>query len=196
MDSAINNQIFPGAQVFIAKNGQIVFNGGFGFHDYEKGSSQVSKNSIYDIASITKVLSITPIIMKLISRKKISLDQPVYYFLPDFRGKQKDKVTIRHLMTHSSGITSYHRFFLEKKYLDRDARGHIYVRDSLLNMPSISKEEIRGLMKTFVLYARLPRSYWKDIKIAESENKKGIEKYNELMALFRKEYAHIPLAAN
>ena len=91
MDSAINNQIFPGAQVFIAKNGQIIFNGGFGFHDYEKGSSQVSKNSIYDIASITKVLSITPIIMKLISRKKISLDQPVNYFLPDFRGKQKDK---------------------------------------------------------------------------------------------------------
>ena len=84
----------------------------------------------------------------------------------------------------------------KKKYLDKDKLAHIYISDSLLTMPSISKEEIRGLMKTFVLYARLPRSYWKDIKIAESETKKGIEKYNELMALFRKEYAHIPLAIN
>ena len=84
----------------------------------------------------------------------------------------------------------------KKNYLDKDALAHIYVEDSLLNMPTISKEEIRGLMKTFVLYARLPRSYWKDIKIAESETTKGIEKYNELMALFRKEYAHVPLAIN
>ena len=84
----------------------------------------------------------------------------------------------------------------KKKYLDKGTLGHIYVKDSLLNMPSISKEEIRGLMKTFVLYARLPRSYWKDIKIAESETKKGIKKYNELMALFKKEYAHVPLAIN
>ena len=84
----------------------------------------------------------------------------------------------------------------KKKYLDKDTLAHIYVRDSLLNMPSISKEEIRGLMKTFVLYARLPRSYWKDIKIAESETKKGIEKYTELMALFRREYADVPLAIN
>jgi radical SAM superfamily enzyme YgiQ (UPF0313 family) len=98
-------------------------------------------------------------------------------------------------------FTPYHGTSLrglceKKKYLDKDTLGHIYVKDSLLNMPSISKEEIRGLMKTFVLYARLPRSYWKDIKIAESETKKGIEKYNELMVLFRKEYAHMPLAIN
>ena len=43
-------------------------------------------------------------------------------------------------------------------------------------------------MKTFVLYARLPRSYWKDIKIAEAETGEGIEKYNELMNLYNKEY--------
>ena len=68
------------------------------------------------------------------------------------------------------------------------------MKDSLLNMPSISKEEIRGLMKTFVLYARLPRSYWKEIKIAESDTKEGEEKFNELTTLFRKEYAHAPIA--
>ena len=68
------------------------------------------------------------------------------------------------------------------------------MKDSLLNMASISKEEIRGLMKTFVLYARLPRSYWKDIKIAEAETSEGIEKYNELMNLYKKEYKQVSLA--
>ena len=84
----------------------------------------------------------------------------------------------------------------EKKYLNKDTLGHIYVSDSLLNMPSISKEEIRGLMKTFVLYARLPRSYWKEIKIAEMETKEGINKYHELMNLYKNNYSKAGVAPN
>ena len=63
-------------------------------------------------------------------------------------------------------------------------------------MPTISKEEIRGLMKTFVLYARLPKSYWKEIKIAETETDQGIKKYTELMDLFNKEFANNNLAVD
>ena len=51
-------------------------------------------------------------------------------------------------------------------------------------------------MKTFVLYARLPRSLWKDIEIAEKETSEGQKKYDELMTLFRNEYASKPLAAD
>jgi radical SAM superfamily enzyme YgiQ (UPF0313 family) len=96
-------------------------------------------------------------------------------------------------------FTPYHGTSLrglceKKKYIDKNTLAHIYYKDSLLRMPSISKEEIRGLLKTFVLYARLPRSYWKEIKIAESDTKEGEEKFNELTALFRKEYAHAPIA--
>ena len=82
----------------------------------------------------------------------------------------------------------------EKKYMDKNTLAHIYVTDSILNMPSISKKEIRGLMKTFVLYSRLPRSYWKQIKIAESETEEGIQKYEELMHLYKTEYKEAPSA--
>jgi CubicO group peptidase (beta-lactamase class C family) len=119
LDSAIENKIFPGAQVFIGKNGEIIFSGGFGHHTYDSGSPPVNTESIYDIASITKVVSITPIVMKLISRKQLRLDQPIYHFIPDFKGGGKENITIRHLLTHSSGIKSYHRFFLEEKYSGR-----------------------------------------------------------------------------
>ena len=82
----------------------------------------------------------------------------------------------------------------DKKYLDKNKLAHIYISDSLLTMPSISKEEIRGLMKTFVLYARLPRSYWKEIELAESDTDEGNQKYEELLTLFNKEFKDKPLA--
>ena len=91
--------------------------------------------------------------------------------------------------------TSLRELCEKKNYLDKDTLAHIYVEDSLLNMPTISKEEIRGLMKTFVLYARLPRSLWKDISIAERETDEGVNKYSELMILFKNEYARKPIAA-
>ena len=83
---------------------------------------------------------------------------------------------------------------IEKKYLDKSILAHIYVEDSILDMPTITKKEIRGLMKTFVLYSRLPKSYWKEIKIAEQDNEEGNKKYDELISLYKSEYKHFALA--
>ena len=92
--------------------------------------------------------------------------------------------------------TSLRKLSEQKKYIDKDTLAHIYYKDSLLQMPQISKEEIRGLMKTFVLYSRLPRKYWNEIKIAEGSGEEADSKFNKLSSLFKKEYAHIPLATD
>tara|TARA_B100000959_G_scaffold262438_1_gene300852 strand:+ start:3132 stop:3374 length:243 start_codon:yes stop_codon:yes gene_type:complete len=78
--------------------------------------------------------------------------------------------------------------------LDKKTLANIYETDSFLNMLSISKEEIGGLVKTFPLYTRLPRSYWKGIKIAESETPEGKKVYGELLSIFRKQYSSVTLA--
>ena len=83
-----------------------------------------------------------------------------------------------------------------KKYVDPDALAHIYTQDSMLDMPTLQKSEIRGLMKTFVLYVRLPKIYWKEIKIAEEETDEGLKKYRELMALYRENYFNKIAAPN
>ena len=70
-----------------------------------------------------------------------------------------------------------------KNYVTPDALAHIYTKDSMLTMPTLSKPAIRGLMRTFVLYVRLPKSYWKEIELAEAETDEGHAKYEELMAL-------------
>lgn len=81
----------------------------------------------------------------------------------------------------------------DKGYIDSDALAHIYTRDSMLTMPSMTKEEIRGLMKTFVLYARLPRAYWNDIAMAEKDTHEGKGKYSDLMELYRTDYSSADL---
>ena len=65
------------------------------------------------------------------------------------------------------------------------------IAPSQLNMPSISKHQIMGLVKTFSLYARMPRSYWKEIKIAEQLDDKGHKKYLELMNIYQKNFASL-----
>jgi radical SAM superfamily enzyme YgiQ (UPF0313 family) len=82
----------------------------------------------------------------------------------------------------------------KKKYLDKEKLASIYETESLLSMPTISKKEIGGLVKTFVLYSRLPRKYWKEIKIAEQFTEEGNKKFEELISLYRNEYSQEPLA--
>ena len=111
IDSAINDKITPGAQVFIAKAGDVVSSRGFGFQTYDNNSPPINEASIYDIASLTKVLATTPVIMKLIAQKKLGLDQAVSQFFPQFTANHKDEITIRHLLTHSSGLKPFVEFF-------------------------------------------------------------------------------------
>ena len=90
--------------------------------------------------------------------------------------------------------TSLRTMCEEKKYLDKETLANIYETDSLLDMPSISKKEIGGLVKTFPLYTRLPRSYWKDIKIAELDTPDGKKVYDNLLGIFRDQYYSAALA--
>ena len=80
----------------------------------------MNSNTIYDIASLTKVVATTPIIMKLIRKKYLHLDHEVHQFYPEFRGDWKDKVSIRHLLTHSSGLKPYIQYFKNEEFKSKD----------------------------------------------------------------------------
>ena len=129
IDSAIENRIFPGAQVAVVNRGKLIASRGFGRHTYDNSSPPVKQESIYDIASLTKVLSATPITMKLIAQKKLSLEHTVQQFYPQFTGNGKEDVTIRHLLTHSSGLPGYYQFFLDDQISTKEE-----VLDYILNV--------------------------------------------------------------
>ena len=96
---------FPGAAVVVGRRGYAVWQRGYGWQDWGASSRAVDPAStMYDLASITKVVATTTAIMLLYDQKKIHLDDPVSKYLPGFRGGGRDRVTIRHLLTHRSGL--------------------------------------------------------------------------------------------
>jgi CubicO group peptidase (beta-lactamase class C family) len=118
--SGVRRGVFPGAVVVMGTRDSIVFAGGFGHFTWSPNSAVPSPDStLYDVASLTKVLATTPAIMRLVERGLVELDAPVSRYLPDFTGAGKAAVTVRHLLVHTSGL----RAFLRLDTLARDAAG-------------------------------------------------------------------------
>ena len=96
---------FPGAAVVVGRRGSIVWPKGYGATDWGFGLPPVdAQSTIYDLASLTKVVATTAAAMVLYDRGKLALDAPVSRYLPDFRGGDKNRVTVRDLLTHRSGL--------------------------------------------------------------------------------------------
>jgi len=96
---------FPGAAVVIGRQGVAVWRRGLGTLGWDSASPEVTTDrTIYDLASLTKVVATTTAAMILYDEGKLSLDTKVADVIPGFAGKWKDEVTVRHLLTHRSGL--------------------------------------------------------------------------------------------
>ena len=103
IEEAINQKKTPGGVFWLERKGQI-YSKAFGDKSVEPKRSPTRVNTIYDSASLTKVIATAPAIMLLMERGKILLDAPAHNYLDGFRGGGKESITIRHLMTHTSGL--------------------------------------------------------------------------------------------
>ncbi len=116
--SAITNNAFPGAVVLVSKEGKIIYKKAFGHLTYDDTSAVVTSNTIYDIASLTKVIATTTAAMICYDKNLFSLDDPVVKYLPEFSQNGKKKVTIKNLLLHNSGLPAFKRFY--KNYSSAD----------------------------------------------------------------------------
>ncbi|HLZ45336.1 MAG TPA: serine hydrolase domain-containing protein [Gemmatimonadales bacterium] len=96
---------FPGAVVAVGYHDRLVLLAAVG-HYAANDRRPVTTQTIYDLASLTKVIALTTECILLVDRGKLDLDAPVQRYLPEFRGPMKDQVTIRHLLTHSAGLAA------------------------------------------------------------------------------------------
>ena len=112
----IQRGIYPGAVVVIGRRDSLLYARGYG-HFTWSGSSPVPSpdSTLWDVASITKVVSTTSIAMRLVDRGKLDLDAPVRHYLPRFSGGHKNDVTVRMLLDHTSGLKSYVPFYLKAR---------------------------------------------------------------------------------
>jgi CubicO group peptidase (beta-lactamase class C family) len=96
---------YPGAAVIVGRRGYAAYEKGFGHLGWTSDSPAVSpERSIYDLASLTKVVGTTTAAMILYDEGRLDLDARVSRYLPSFSGGQKDRVTVRQLLTHESGL--------------------------------------------------------------------------------------------
>ena len=121
LQTAVNEKAFPGGVLLAAKDGEIFFHDAFGFHTYDK-KRKMRKSDIFDLASISKVIGTTSAVMKMYDDKLIDLDDKVVTYLPQFKGQQKkyfnhkSNISIKHLLTHSSGLPPFRKYFLMDEY--------------------------------------------------------------------------------
>ena len=117
--SAIERGEIPGAVYLVSIDGKTVFKKAFGYarlYDYgmkklEKPEPMTAEHQ-FDLASMTKVLATTMGMMLLVDRDLIQLNDPVKKYLPEFTGRSKDSITVRHLLTHSSGLYQWQPLYL------------------------------------------------------------------------------------
>jgi beta-N-acetylhexosaminidase len=106
----LNNNAYPGCQVLIAKDGNVIFHKTYGYHTYDK-TMHVKKTDLYDWASITKVTGPLPAIMKLVDEKKLDVNQPLSKYWPDFKNSNKENIKLADFLTHQSGIPAWIPFW-------------------------------------------------------------------------------------
>lgn len=123
--NGIKNNAFPGAQVLIGNNDNILYQKSYGNFTYDEFSNAVTDESMFDLASLTKVIATTPAIMKLYEENKISLSDKVSKFIPEFANNGKEDITILNLLIHNSGLIAFVPFY--KTYTNKqDVLNTIY----------------------------------------------------------------------
>ncbi len=112
LQSAVEAHAFPGAVLHVGFMGRVVYATAVGQYG-DDDPRPVTDSTVYDLASLTKVVGLTTVVMLLATEAKIDLNRPVADYLPRFSGADKDRVLVRHLLTHSSGLPAWRPLHLE-----------------------------------------------------------------------------------
>jgi CubicO group peptidase (beta-lactamase class C family) len=138
-DSLIGSSIgtlIPGAVFLVSRDGRVVHERAFGFaqlNDYEgrrlTSPPAMRASTMFDLASVTKVMATTMAMMLLVDRGRVDLDAPVSRYLPDFRGPHLDSITVRHLLSHSSGLVQWQPLYY---HAANSAQTYAVIRDMRL----------------------------------------------------------------
>lgn len=106
----MQNKAAPGCQVLVAKDGKIIWDKAYGYFTYEK-TNKVSTETIYDLASVTKISATTAALMKLYDDSLFSLSQKVADYLPDTKGTAIENIKMTDLLTHQAGLVAWIPFY-------------------------------------------------------------------------------------
>lgn len=115
----IDLEHIPGAVIHVSYEGKTVLQKAIGNRVVFPDKQPMELNTVFDLASLTKVVATLPIILKLLENGLIRLDDRAAFFLPEFEKNGKETITIRHLLTHTSGLPAHIPFHLEALHTEQ-----------------------------------------------------------------------------
>ncbi|MCK5099131.1 MAG: beta-lactamase family protein [Desulfobacteraceae bacterium] len=137
MEDGVRAGVFPGAVLLVSVGDEIRYFKSFGVSDiFSKKAMQ--RNSIFDLASLTKPLSTAMAVFKLIELKKIFLGQNLSSIIPKMFPKDKAEITIKQLLHHTSGLPAHKEYFIEVANCEKAFRRE-KLRDLIIKEPLVSK---------------------------------------------------------
>jgi CubicO group peptidase (beta-lactamase class C family) len=128
IERGVTDRAFPSAVVETGTSDRVLWRQAFGRLTYEADAPATRDDTIFDLASLTKVIATTTIAMRAVDEGRIRLDDRVADRLPDWRGGDREQVTIADLLEHASGLTAYLPFF-------RDYRGRVEFERAISALP-------------------------------------------------------------
>lgn len=121
--SAIHRGVASGVAIAVGRYGRLIHLRGYGTTDWAPGSEPVTDSSLFDVASLTKVIATTPAAMLLEEAGQLDLDRPVHFYVPELTARPKAVITSRMLLTHSAGFEAgaplYRKFRGRTQYLQQ-----------------------------------------------------------------------------
>ncbi len=118
--AAIAKEAFPGCVVLVAKDGKVVYDKAFGYLSYDK-KEPVYKETIYDLASVTKICATTMAVMKLYDEGKLDIQKTLGDYLPWVKGTNKESIKIWDVLLHQAGLKAFIPFY--KETIDSTKKG-------------------------------------------------------------------------
>lgn len=167
---AIAEEATPGCQVLVARKGAVVFQKSYGFYTYDSLQA-VTNETIYDIASVTKVAATLQAVMFLEERGMIDLDEKISAYLPELKGTNKEDLRIREILLHRAGLMSFVPFWAYTRDKDElspdfynmylDEHNTIQVGPGLYGIQSLQDSVWQWTIDSKVRNARGNFSAWK-----------------------------------
>lgn len=164
-NKVVSQKLAPGAQVLVLKDGEVIYDKTFGYQDYEN-KEVVNQQTVYDLASVSKVLGTLPMVMKLYDDGKLRFEDKLGDLLPEFKGTDKANITVKDMLTHQSGLVAWIPFY--KSTLDANGKPQ-----EALYRSSYSKEFPTQVSENLYLKEGYKQNMIQQIK----ESKLGAKKY-------------------
>jgi uncharacterized protein YbbC (DUF1343 family)/CubicO group peptidase (beta-lactamase class C family) len=133
IQQAIERRELPGAVVLVARHGRVAWRKAYGSRAIEPQREAMTTDTIFDVASLTKVVATATSIMILVERGEVRLGDPAVKFIPEMKGQGKDAVTIEQLLTHTAGFAP--DFDLRERWTGYDEAMKRLAREPLRNLP-------------------------------------------------------------